>query len=66
MGMLPGLPRIAFHPDGERLATSSLDGMVRVYALDVQDLMELARQRLTRTLMLDECQRYLHVLACPP
>jgi WD40 repeat protein/transcriptional regulator with XRE-family HTH domain len=57
---------VAFSPDGKRLGTSSLDGTVRFYALDNEDLLSLARQRLTRSLTTEECQRYLHVQVCPP
>jgi len=64
-GHTSGLTGVSFYPDGKRLATSSLDGSVRVYALDIQDLLSLARQRLTRSLTVEECQQYLHVQACP-
>ena len=39
---------LAFSPDGTRLASSSVDGTTRVYAVDVDDLVALARSRLTR------------------
>ena len=57
---------LAFSPDGERLATASRDGTVRVYALNIADLMALARQRLTRSWRPEECQKYLHQEQCPP
>jgi WD40 repeat protein len=56
---------IAFSPDGSRLATTSLDGTVRVYALNLKDLIQIALSHLTRQLRLEECQQYLHVPACP-
>lgn len=52
-------------PDGKQLVTGSADGSVRVYALDIEDLMELARQRLTRRFTDQECQKFLHMDACP-
>jgi WD40 repeat protein len=65
-GHSSGVTSVAFYPDGKRLATSSFDGTVRIYALDIDDLLELARQRLTRPLTSEECQQYLHVQECPP
>jgi len=52
-------------PDGKRLVTSSADGTVRVFALDIEELMELARNRVTRLLTEAECQKYLHLEQCP-
>jgi len=60
-----GLTDLAFSPDGTRLATSSNDGTVRVYVLPIDELIELARSRLTRTWTEDECRQYLHLSACP-
>ncbi len=56
---------VAFSPDGTRLATASRDGTMRVYALRLEDLVALAKSRVTRTLTTEECQKYLHVEACP-
>ena len=56
---------VAFSPDGTRLATASQDGTVRVHALQLEDLIALARSRVTRSLTVEECQQYLHVEACP-
>ena len=57
---------VAFSPDGARLATVGADGTVQVYAMRIEDLLSLARSRLTRDLTPEECRRYLHVAECPP
>ena len=57
--------KLAFSPDGTRLAYSAADGTVRVLALDIDDLIQLARSRLTRSWTPDECRTYLHVESCP-
>jgi WD40 repeat protein len=56
---------LAFSPDDARLATGSRDGTVLVYALRLEDLIKIARSRLTRALTDAECQKYLHMDACP-
>ncbi|HZJ25174.1 MAG TPA: hypothetical protein VFD54_17785, partial [Anaerolineales bacterium] len=60
-----GLTGVAFNPDGSQLAVGSLDGTARIFLLRIEDLMALAKQRLTRTLTIEECQQYLHVEECP-
>ena len=37
---------------------------MRIYALDIEDLMELARKYLTRWFTLEECQQFLHTSDC--
>jgi WD40 repeat protein/DNA-binding SARP family transcriptional activator len=59
------LTDVAFSPDGTRLATSSGDGTVRVYVLPLDQLMTVARSRLTRGWTPDECKRYLPGRSCP-
>ncbi len=57
--------RLAFSPDGTRLAYDAADSTVRVLALDIADLIDLARSRLTRSFTQDECESYLHKITCP-
>jgi WD40 repeat protein len=59
-------PNLAFSPDGKHLATTSGDGVVRVFVLPIDDLMALARSRLTRAPTGEECRQYLHLETCPP
>jgi WD40 repeat protein len=63
-----GVPRgggkLAFSPDGTRLAYTAADGTVRVLALDIDDLIQLARSRLTRSWRQDECETYLNRDTC--
>jgi WD40 repeat protein/transcriptional regulator with XRE-family HTH domain/energy-coupling factor transporter ATP-binding protein EcfA2 len=60
-----GLTSVAFSPDGLQLAVASRDGSARIYLLKIEDLMALAKQRVTRSLTIEECQQYLHVDTCP-
>jgi WD40 repeat protein/class 3 adenylate cyclase len=55
----------AFNPDGTRLVTAAPDRILRTYVTDLDELMALARSRVTRSLTTEECQKYLHVEACP-
>ncbi len=63
-GHASGIIEVAFSPDGTRLATAG-DETVRVYVLPIQELIDLARSRLTRSWTEDECRRYLHRATCP-
>jgi WD40 repeat protein len=60
---LPGM--ISFDPTGTRLAVPSADGSVRIYVLPVDELLALARTRLTRSFTDAECARYLYMETCP-
>jgi WD40 repeat protein len=58
--------KVVFSPDGRRLATACDDGTSRVYALPIEDLVVIAKARVTRTLTTEECAKFLHVSQCPP
>ena len=59
-----GVEQIVFNVDGSMLASSACDG-VRVWALDIDDLMAIAQDNVTRSLTDAECRQYLHLDACP-
>lgn len=50
-------PHLAVTPDSRHLLTSA-DGVVRVWLLDIEALVDLAQSRLTRELTATECDRY--------
>ena len=56
---------VSFSPDGRRLVTTWADGITRIWTLDLDELVDIARERLTRGLTSVECERYLHVDTCP-
>ena len=56
---------VAYSPDGKRLASASTDGTVQVYALDISELLGLARSRVTRSLTTEECRHYFQSENCP-
>ena len=57
---------VSFSPVGDRLATAGADGSIRIYTLKLDQLIALAKERLTRTLTDEECRKFLHTDACPP
>jgi WD40 repeat protein len=57
---------VAYSPDGKRIATANTDGTVQFYALDVLELLKLARLRTSRNLTSEECSHYLQTDPCPP
>jgi WD40 repeat protein len=59
-----GFGFLAFSTDGSMLASSDSFGPVRVWALDLDRLLEIARDEVTRSLTDEECRQYLHVDSC--
>jgi WD40 repeat protein/DNA-binding SARP family transcriptional activator len=55
----------AFSPDGDHVAVSSRDGVVRILTVNIRELIQIARARLTRPFTLDECRTFLHIDSCP-
>jgi WD40 repeat protein/basic membrane lipoprotein Med (substrate-binding protein (PBP1-ABC) superfamily) len=53
-----GLVDVVFSPDGKMLATSG-DDAVRVFLLEIDNLVDLAKSRLSRDFTSQECQRFL-------
>jgi WD40 repeat protein len=58
---------ILFSSDGKVLATGG-EGGVHIYVLQIDELITLAKTRVTRSLTTGECQKYLHLdqAACAP
>ncbi len=55
---------LAFDPSGKRLAAGE-NSVVKVFVLDIHDLMKLARTRVTRSLTPEECRTYFGNDTCP-
>jgi WD40 repeat protein/transcriptional regulator with XRE-family HTH domain len=57
--------RLAFSPDGARLASTGRNAIARIYSLNIDDLVASAQAQVTRALTAEECQKFLHMDACP-
>jgi WD40 repeat protein len=55
---------VRFTPDGKHLVIGHAI-KIQVVALTIDELVQIARSRLTRSLTIEECQKYLHVEQCP-
>lgn len=53
-----------FSPDGTRLAIAGWKE-IPIYLVRIEDLIALAKTRVTRSLTEEECNKYLHVEECP-
>lgn len=51
--------------NGAHLVVASNNGVVRVYTLNIEELLALAQTRITRSFTTAECQKYLHREQCP-
>ena len=45
-----GVLSVAYSPDGQRIATAGADGIVQIYTTDMDELLEIAKSRVTRQL----------------
>jgi WD40 repeat protein len=54
-----------FSEDGSEIVVVYVDGRIIVYPIALDDAIEVARSRVTRSLTDEECQTYLHVPTCP-
>ena len=55
---------IAFSPDGSPLATAGADGVVRFWALELDDLIAIAEDKVSRAPTEDECRQYSSINRC--
>ncbi len=61
-----GPGEIRFNSDGKLLAVDNVfDETVHIFVLDLDQLIDLAQARVTRSLTEEECHQYLHLEACP-
>jgi WD40 repeat protein len=53
-----GPPQVYFSHDGSRIVSRSVDGLLRQFTINTDELVNLAMARLTRALTVDECTTY--------
>jgi WD40 repeat protein len=59
-GQRGNVQSVTWSPDGKRLAASFGDATVQIYAMDIRDLMALARKRVTDYPSEENCKNILH------
>ncbi|MDP7281948.1 MAG: hypothetical protein QGG39_18985, partial [Candidatus Poribacteria bacterium] len=47
----------AYSPDGRRIMTASSDGTVKIHTTDMDELLEIAKSRVTRQLTAEETEK---------
>jgi WD40 repeat protein len=47
-----------YNPNGQRIVTASYDGTVQIYTTGMDELLEIAKSRVTRQLTAEEKERY--------
>ena len=62
---LPGGVGTAFSPASDELVSVGLNNVLRFYETKTNNLLDLGRERLTRSWTITECQQYLHMSSCP-
>ena len=55
----------SFSSDGSKIALFYSDGRILVHAIALDDVLEIAKGRVTRSLTDAECRTYLHLRTCP-
>ena len=63
--VLTNLAQLAFSPNGTYLAVTTDNSPVRLYVMDIDLLLKLAADQMTRQLTHAECKRFFHLDACP-
>lgn len=63
-GAHASIGHVSYSPDGTRLASMGSDGVLRLWELDLDELIEIAKERVTRSLDDEECRLWLHRQAC--
>lgn len=64
-GTIGAVSAVSFNRDDSQLASVGVEGVVQIWALDLDELIDIARSRLTRQLTDAECRQYLHASRCP-
>jgi WD40 repeat protein len=59
------LPFFDISSDGRHMIALGGDDTLRVYTLDTDELIQIAKDRVTRSFTEDECRAHLHLESCP-
>jgi hypothetical protein len=60
-----GVTGVAFDPSDHGTSIAVASGITRLFLLNIDDLLALARSRVTRSFTPAECRKYLHIEQCP-